>query len=372
MNSLTDDKFWELLGKRLSGEATAEELKELEIVISDFRLKVLSDTFSALWQQGTPPKDAETLHALDQHIERMNEKGIEFEDPFHKISEINPTKNPLRRRLLKRFLFPVTGIAAVFLGFIILRNNHSLSQNSKENKIEPVSQVTTKHGSKTQLQLPDGSIVWLNAGSNLTYDKNFGKDLREVNLTGEAFFEVTKNPEKPFIVHTGSADIKVLGTTFNVRSYPDDKTTETSLIKGSVQVFVKNRGETYLLKPNQKLVIENAVVSNDPEKLLNDRRELRDVSPVIMKPISYADNDTVAIETSWVKNKLAFKNEPLSEVAKKLERWFDVEFKFQNKQSEDLEVYGTFKNETLPQVMEALQFSFGIKYSIEDREVTIY
>ena len=89
----------------------------------------------------------------------------------------------------------------------------------------------------------------MNAGSVLKYPKEFKGDTREVYLTGEAFFDVVKNPARPFIIHTSSIDVKVLGTKFNVKAYPNDKTVETSLVQGSVEVFVKNRpGEKYLLK----------------------------------------------------------------------------------------------------------------------------
>src|SRR5437588_18774 len=83
----------------------------------------------------------------------------------------------------------------------------------------------TQNGSRTNLVLPDGTRVWLNAGSRITYDKNYGITLREVGLTGEAFFDVAHNSGKPFVIHTARIDIKVLGTRFNVKSYPLDKTT---------------------------------------------------------------------------------------------------------------------------------------------------
>ena len=118
--------------------------------------------------------------------------------------------------------------------------------------------VTTKYGSKTDIQLPDGSKVWLNSGSSLKYDKQFGKELREVVLSGEAFFDVVRNAEKPFIIHTTNMDIKVLGTRFNVKSYANDKQSEASLIHGSIEVFIKKEGlKKILSEPNHKIVVMN-------------------------------------------------------------------------------------------------------------------
>ena len=105
--------------------------------------------------------------------------------------------------------------------------------------------------------LPDGSTVWLNAGSRLTYDSLYGTTLREVTLSGEAYFDVVKNPKKPFIIHTGKINIRVLGTVFNVKSYPEEQTIETSLIKGSIEVsFPSQPSKKIILKPNQKLIID--------------------------------------------------------------------------------------------------------------------
>src|SRR4030095_9403678 len=130
---------------------------------------------------------------------------------------------------------------------------------------EAMSSVATKNGNRTKIVLPDGSQVWLNAGSNLDYNNlNFNKDVREVSLNGEAYFDVAKNAGKPFIIHTKKMDIKVLGTTFNVRSYSDEKITEAALIKGSIEVTLKDRkDQKIILKPNEKIIIPNEEPKNE-------------------------------------------------------------------------------------------------------------
>jgi ferric-dicitrate binding protein FerR (iron transport regulator) len=168
----------------------------------------------------------------------------------------------------------------------------------------------------------------------------------------------------------------VLGTQFNVKSYPSDKTTETSLIRGSVEVVVKNRpNEKYVLKPNEKLVVLNdqqpvkAVPSNNyggAGRLLN-----RD-NLIAIKNLTYQQGDTSDIESAWIRNKLSVKNMPFVEMAKIMERWYDVRFEFRNQKLEDLWITGSFDNETLTQALEALQFSFAFNYDINDKTVIVY
>jgi transmembrane sensor len=236
----------------------------------------------------------------------------------------------------------------------------------------PINEIATEYGSRKTQRLPDGSRVWLNAGSKLTFGKDFGDNIREVTLTGEAFFDVVKNPEKPFVIHTSTIDVKVLGTQFNVKSYPTDKTTETSLLRGSVEVVVKNRpNEKYVLKPNEKLVVLNEGVKPVSVDAGSGRMLNRD-NIIAIKNLTYQKGDTADIESAWIRNKLSVKDMPFSEMAKIMERWYDVRFEFGNKKLEDLYITGSFDNETLIQALEALQFSFAFNYEINDKTVTVY
>jgi transmembrane sensor len=234
------------------------------------------------------------------------------------------------------------------------------------------SEISTNYGTRTTQVLPDGSRVWLNAGSKLVFGKNFGENLREVTLTGEAFFDVAKNPDIPFVIHTNTLDIRVLGTQFNVKSYPTDKTTETSLIRGSVEVVVKKRpNEKYVLKPNEKLVVLNDQESTQHWGNGADRLPVKE-NLIAIKNLTYQQGDTSDIESAWVRNKLSVKDMPFSEMAKIMERWYDVRFEFRNKKLEEVWITGSFDNETLSQALEALQFSFAFNYEINDKTVIVY
>ena len=358
---MSQEKFWVLLSKKLSGEASGHELAELEILITgnpewQYAVQNLGD----LWDH-EPVKDSlQEEDAYLLHLHRMNEQGVTFDEPPAAPAYIN---RPRKWYWLAATLLITVAVA----GFMLLgRGSNGEKNTAKENE------VSTRRGSRTRVQLPDGSVVMLNAGSKLTYNKDFGKVQREVTLTGEGFFDVQKMKGKPFIIHTASLDIKVLGTVFNVKAYPEDSQTETSLVHGRVEVTMPDRpNNKIILSDNEKLLVYN----NRKNITGSDRPDLqkeKHLPLVALKQLTYQQDDTVAVETSWAFNKLSFKDELFSDVARKMERWYDVSFEFENTGKQDLLVYGSFTTETLQEALEALVFSFGFNYKIAGKKVTIY
>ena len=118
-------------------------------------------------------------------------------------------------------------------------------------------ETVVPHGSKTEMYLSDGTKVWLNAGTTLRYRTSYSKNKRDVFLDGEAYFDVKKDPEHPFIVHVGDIEVKAVGTSFNVKAYKNEKTVETTLVEGKVLVSKKNITEPIIMLPNQKLTFVN-------------------------------------------------------------------------------------------------------------------
>jgi transmembrane sensor len=379
---MSADRIWELMGRKLSGEASAEELQELDHLLrthADLHFSV--QTISDLWQQDyTTPGNDELQASYDQHIQRMEQKGItlnkETAEPVpdsNWILEEHPKK---RRRSAMVWGMSAIAVMIMIAWWLFVFSPKKSSDAAGKDVIVaargPFNEIATEYGSRKTQKLPDGSRVWLNAGSKLTFGKDFGDNIREVTLTGEAFFDVVKNPEKPFVIHTSTIDVKVLGTQFNVKSYPTDKTTETSLLRGSVEVVVKNRpNEKYVLKPNEKLVVLNEGVKPASVDAGSGRMLNRD-NIIAIKNLTYQKGDTADIESAWIRNKLSVKEMPFSEMAKIMERWYDVRFEFGNKKMEDLYITGSFDNETLIQLLEALQFSFAFNYEINDKTVTVY
>jgi ferric-dicitrate binding protein FerR (iron transport regulator) len=239
------------------------------------------------------------------------------------------------------------------------------------------NEISTKNGSKTSLVLPDGTKVWLNASSELTYEKNYGNKLREVTLSGEAYFDVVKNKEKPFIIHTSKMDIKVLGTVFNVKCYPGEKTTETSLVRGSIEVTLKDRVEKIMLKPNEKLIINNADDIAEKNKIIS--RKVAPSKTITEKPIISLTHltmlpvDNTIIETAWVQNRLVFSSETFEEVVLKMERWYNVKIFIMDESLKEERLTGNFEKETIADALNALKLTTKFSYNIvNNNSIQIY
>ena len=242
------------------------------------------------------------------------------------------------------------------------------ADGGEEREIVYQQQLTTQKGSRSQVLLPDGSKVWLNAGSKLDYPRQFNGKTRDVQLQGEAYFEVMKNSEAPFFVHTNSFDIKVLGTGFNVRAYPDEDSAVTALVHGSVEVIVgKKEKRTILLHPNEKITLPMNAGIDESAKAINNKPVVPDLSIVKEKMAIVAD--TVQSETAWINNKLAFKKMPLENVALLLEKWFDADIRFKNEDKKSLHFTGVYTTETLDEILYTLEATGTFRYKKDSNAV---
>ena len=379
---------WNLIAKKLSGEASPEELQELERLLRNnpdlyYPMQAITD----MWGTAAPEDRKEGEQAFNRHLDRMKELNIDV-DP-QPVSDSprpstvidmgngysfprNRSKNT-QRRIRTRSAVAAIALLGILFAVRYSRNIPTLVPDRSAGAIaKGNSEISTHNGSKTHLVLPDGTLVWLNAGSRIAYDKNFGNTVREVSLTGEAFFDVARNADRPFVIHTARIDIKVLGTRFNVRSYPSDKTTEATLIRGSIEVSIKDRpSEKIILKPDEKLV-----VANDDSALhrnIAGRNAVkRDQSLVnICKP-TYESATGAVIETSWIDNKLIFQDEEFGELARQMERWYGVYIRFDRPGLEEWRFTGTFQHETIQQALEALKLTASFYYRINGDQIAIY
>jgi transmembrane sensor len=373
---MTQDRIWELIAKKLSGEATMPELKELEDTMrQEPDMHYSMQTVADLWHHNQPARE-DAYTAFERHSTRMQELGMDYGKtitPAITIEEEFP--EPARRRKpLKIALMTLCAAIIAVAGFY---GYHAMYPKAIAAKpVSDKSEVSTRYGSRTKLVLPDGSQVWLNAGSKLTYDKLYGNSIREVALSGEAFFDVVKNPAKPFVIHTAKIDIKVLGTAFNVKSYPGEKSTETSLIRGSIEVTIHNRSSgKIILKPNEKLVIANDDEADSKlarQKPATVKAAAQQEPFVAISHLTYQPKDSTIVETSWVDNKLIFRSQTFEDLAAQLERWYDVSIIIADEKVKKKKLTGVFENETIDQALTALQFTVPFRYSINKKEVTIY
>lgn len=370
---MTVDRIWYILGKKLSGEASPEELQELEQMLRLHpELHYPVQNITDLWRLKKKINREETLESLQKHLSRMGEQ--EGEMPSFTVSGIEEGLTPgMLRRNRKSLLYAAAAILLFTISYYLFSNQPAAKENialkqevSSPNAVAgSKNEVSTRAGSHSKVVLPDGSSVWLNAGSKLEYDKNFDKEIREVALEGEAYFDVTKDPSRPFVIHTQKFNIKVLGTAFNVKSYKGDKSSETSLIHGSIEVTMKDHPEQkIMLKPADKLV-----VLNDDMQLISPDKKGAKQPQVVMSKINYFDSSI--IETSWVENRLIFRNEAFAELAVDMERKYGMRFRFENEEAKLLTFDGNFKNETVNQALQALQLANYFSYTIENETIVI-
>ncbi len=373
---MSEERFWRIVSRKLAGHATEQELHELEKMKADD--KQLESLYNQLISGQPTFSEADLTNAQQAFAAHFVKMQLEGKFAKQNISGAankiqHDTGFDLRPSSKKRRLvFSLSTVAAcgmlVFIGYSIYFKNNT-GKTIAVARDENV--VTTKKGSRSLVQLPDGTQVWLNADSKITYPENFRKDIREVRLTGEAFFDVVKDKSHPFLIHTAVLDLKVLGTAFNVRSYPNEKNTEAALIRGSIEVVVrKNPGKKIILSPNQKLIVKNTepgtIENKGPNKKMAD-----DLQMIAIDKIKVDKKDSSAIETAWVRNTLAFDGESLEDIARSLERWYDVHVIFKNEKLKKLKFTAAFNNKSLKQVMDALQFSGGFNYSIENGQLVI-
>ncbi|MBL7768322.1 MAG: DUF4974 domain-containing protein [Flavipsychrobacter sp.] len=364
------DRIWEIIAKKLAGEASVHELEELENTLRQHpELHYSLQTISDLWFHSLPVTE-DASQAFERHLDRMKAQGIEME-PADNQEVVEFEEATGRFKWLKWMAMTLVVFVAGWY-FFMKETNPGSSKSAPTLALN--SEVSTKNGSRSKIMLPDGTQVWLNAGSKLTYGKEFGNSLREVTLTGEAYFDVVKDSSRPFLIHARNVDIRVLGTAFNVKSYPGDKTTETSLIRGSVEVSIKNRPkEKIILKPNEKLVVaeeEKAVKPVFPAT--TSRQRITTIPPrVVVEEVHYDEKESVIVETSWMENKLIFRDESFTELASKLERWYGVRFVFRDSSSQSLRFTGTFKGESLQMALKALKITANFNYTIEKDTVII-
>jgi ferric-dicitrate binding protein FerR (iron transport regulator) len=356
---MREEQFWSLVSLKLSGEANADELATLDrILLEQPELAARVETMGEWYTHAAPGGPRLKKGALQRHFQRLNQS-----EPL-----------PRRRNRGRRFFLLAVGIAASLAGFAFFIYHYQSISRRPGAPIPAVAQntVSTKPGSKSKIQLPDGSQVWLNADSRLVYSESFNGQAREVQLSGEAYFDVIKDHRHPFIIHTNTIDVLVLGTTLNVRSYSNEKITEAALIHGSVEVSLRSDpAKKILLKPNDKLVVQNG-----SHLLLTGGRTVKsnlDTTTRVLglRKVHFPARDSTAVEVLWVKNKLAFDQESLEAVASKIERWFNVKVSITHEALKQTEYSGVFEDETLPQVMEALRLTGNFRYSIHKREVTI-
>lgn len=252
-----------------------------------------------------------------------------------------------RSCLWKTFYRYVAVVAAVVL---IAFFSYRIGETNLKQSLTAI-EVEAPLGSQSRLRLPDGTLVVLNAGSRIAYPQDFGVDSRKVELEGEGYFEVEHNAEIPFYVSSVNLQVKVLGTKFNFCDYPEDEKAVVSLLEG-------------------KVALDNLMRKEAEMTLLPDERIVLDKRAGQMKKESGHDKQV----TGWVQGRLSFDETPLNEVVKVLERSYGVRIYFASEALKSYRFYGNFSRteQSLEDILETLEKTGKVRYTVSDREITLY
>ena len=212
--------------------------------------------------------------------------------------------------------------------------------------------LTVPYGKKFEIAMSDGTTAYLNSGSSLKYPIQFlDKGDREVFLKGEAFLKVAKDMSRPFIVKADELNIRVLGTEFNVSTYPEDTLTEVVLVGGAVSLYTDS----------QSFDIKSSTILSPGLKGSYDKTE----NSIATKPV------ITSVYTSWIEGELVFRNTRFENILKKMERHYNVTIVNENKELSKEEFNASFAEEPIERILDYFEVTYGITYSIEKNMITI-
>lgn len=371
---MDENRLWVLIAHHLSGEITAAESTELQELLQQHPDKqhlfdILHSYFDL--QDNSEGRKTDSLVDDERRFRRIIEQS-EYQSDAGPITRTNPVLSRERNRF-----WPYAAAVAciVILSAVSFHYFHPKTPQIG-NIAAKGNEIISRLGARTKLVLPDGSQVWLNSGSRLNYSNSYNETLREVDLEGEAYFDVAKVAGRPFIVHASSLNIKAVGTVFVIKSYPQDETIEATLLRGIIEVSRKDfpDGPKVILKPNEKLIF-----SKQPETELrhyagdtSGKRIANSIGKISVAAVSKAIPDSNKAETSWVYNRLVFDGDSFQEMAKKMERWYNVKITINSKELLHYRFKGAFENETIKEALDALQLTAEFSYKINNNEINLF
>ncbi|MBO6620398.1 MAG: DUF4974 domain-containing protein [Balneola sp.] len=337
------NRRWTIIAKYVSGNCSSFEKKIIKKKIEfDENFKKQVEEARLVWnlsnKEGNKWDQNKAWFKIRKRLDfekKENAKDLSF--------------NYRKERSSRFTLAKIVHIAALFL--IATLTSVIYSHIEKEDTVNQIQEIQyqeliTKKGEQKRFILSDGSKVTLAPDSKLRLSENYTTGNRDVFLTGEAFFNVISDPERPFKVHINGTITKVLGTQFNVISYPPDLSVEMAVLEGSVSVLAVKENERVFLKPGE-------LGSYTPSKKITVR------------------NIDVNKYLGWMEGKLIFENQPLSQITDRLERWYNIPFEIKDKEIKELTITATFnRKQPLEEVLDALALSLDIAYSKNNKSIT--
>ena len=346
-------RIYDLLEKFAAGTCSEGEFEEL------MQLLKANENDEAI--RGDMRKFYNSLDSQVVSDVHIDEQGGMFQN-----GEPEVARRPAVWRI-KRAALGLCAVAVIALCWKLLLVRPSIN---KAETPKTISKIYTPAGSRTSVVLPDGTEVWLNSFSTLTYSTaDFNSGRREVSLIGEAMFRVKHDSLHLFLVHTKNFDVTDLGTVFNVSAYPEDKTGQASLISGSIEVTTKGSNmRKVTLVPNQRIIVRNEGRSRVVSKLDKPVVEST-IKPI--KAILLTPQISMAPDTAWMVNKLFFTEESFYELAEQMQRRYNVEIIFRSERARNFKFTGRFEEENIEEALKELQAIAPFTYRRTNNEIYI-
>jgi len=317
----------ELIERYIHNQTDQDEVKRLNIRIKN------NQEISSWLEQEIIASPSTMDNDVQARIFRDIENKIDIKDKTDK-AEQNHFQLTKWLRVAAMFVLPV--ITAVGMYFY----------RSPDETVPGQLVVAVERGQKANITLPDGSKVWLNSQSRLTYSTNFNVRQRELQLDGEAYFEVAHNPNKPFIVRSNDISVRALGTAFGVKAYNEDVLISSILMKGKVLVTTPD-GEA-ILKPNERIIYDKTKHKKEQTTVTN-----------------------ATDFTGWIHNELRFEDESLGDIAKTIRRIYNVEVVFASEKLKSQRYTGTINNNSLESVLNIISLTSPVSFQINNQQVTL-
>lgn len=350
MKELKDNySDYTLINRYLNGGGSNVERRQIEERLKkDDVFRALFSEIEAIWEASTLPWQDMTLHKTDIRSDwhklqaRINPQLLVTEELKAKVASRKTSWIPRTYGHMMRLaaILVFTILTSVMLTYFMINNVEDIQEIA-------FREIMTDRSQRAATRLSDGTMVSLSVDSKIRVPDIFARDVREVELTGEAYFDVAHSPDRPFVIRSGDAVIKVLGTDFGVRAYPDEKEVRVVVKSGSVSVSSTsgNSSNTVVLKPGQLA----RVVCNTSE-----------INTEWVNPDAYL---------GWISGKLSFNNSTFSEVISQIERWYDLEVILEDKMILDRRLTAVIDSRSLLNVLNVISQSVDISYEVIDNKV---
>ncbi len=323
------------------------DFKEFERLLFEYFSGTISESDSKLlWEYLRSDPEYRT-----KYDEMAKTWAVLFIPALEKYKHNNYKKVQPRKHISpKLFLKYAASVAAVLLLLTIPAYFFLKSEDIPQTNMTMYYETEASYGSQSKVILPDSTVVWLNAGSKLTYNKDFGQDNRNVELNGEGYFEVSHNKEQPFLVDAGEVQIRIVGTKFNVRNYLESEKIEVDLLEGKVHVKTLDsiHSKYMILSPNQKVAYDK----QNKSLLLTDTN--------------------ASLATLWRNGKPYFRDASLVEISKYLERRYNLEIRIQSKDIRDEIFTGTLDfNQPVEKVLKDIDVENKFSITLSNKHIII-